>query len=50
MLIYALGRGLDESDRCVVDRIVKDLETRDYRFSALVQGIVASDPFLKRRY
>ena len=49
MLTYALGRGLEESDRCAVDRIVKDLEARDYRFSALVLGIVTSDPFQKRR-
>ncbi len=50
LLTYALGRGLEESDRCAVDRIVQDLESRGYRFSALVQGIVSSDPFLKRRY
>jgi hypothetical protein len=50
LLIYALGRGLGESDRCAVDRVVKDLESREYRFAALVQGIVSSDPFLKRRY
>jgi hypothetical protein len=50
MLTYALGRGLDESDRCAVDRIVKEIEAHNYRFSALVQGIVSSDPFLKRRY
>jgi hypothetical protein len=50
MLTYALGRGLEESDRCAVDRIVKGLESREYRFSALVQGIASSDPFLKRRY
>jgi mono/diheme cytochrome c family protein len=50
MLTYALGRGLEESDRCAVDRIVKDLESREYRFSVLVQGIASSDPFLKRPY
>jgi len=50
MLTYALGRGLEESDRCAVDRIVKDLESRGYRFSVLVQGIASSDPFLKRPY
>jgi mono/diheme cytochrome c family protein len=50
MLTYALGRGLDESDHCAVDRIVKDLEAHDYRASVLVQGIVSSEPFLKRRY
>jgi hypothetical protein len=50
MLTYALGRGLEESDRCAVDRIVKDLESRGYRFSVLAQGIASSDPFLKRPY
>jgi hypothetical protein len=50
MLTYALGRGLEESDRCAVDRIVKDLEANQYRFSVLARGIVLSDPFLKRRY
>ena len=38
MLTYALGRGLEESDRCAVDRIVKDLEANEYRFSMLVAG------------
>ena len=50
MLTYALGRGLEESDRCAVDRIVKELEANEYRASVLVQGIVSSEPFLKRRY
>jgi hypothetical protein len=50
MLTYALGRGLEESDRCAVDRIVKDLESRGYRFSVLARGIASSDPFLKRPY
>jgi hypothetical protein len=50
MLTYALGRGLEASDRCAVDRIVRDLESREYRFSALVHGIATSDPFLKRPY
>ncbi len=50
MLTYALGRGLEESDRCAVDRIVKDLEAGNYRFSVLLRGIVSSEPFLKRSY
>lgn len=49
MLTYALGRELVVSDRCVVDKIVSDLETADYRFSRLVTAIVLSDPFRKRR-
>lgn len=48
LLTYALGRGLESSDRCVVNGIVEDLERQDYRFSALVTGIVLSDPFRKR--
>jgi hypothetical protein len=48
MLTYALGRGLEEYDRCAVDRIIKDIESHEYRFSALVVGVVMSDPFLKR--
>ncbi len=49
MLTYALGRGLEEYDRCAVDQIVKSLEPGRYRFSALVLLIVKSDPFQKRR-
>jgi hypothetical protein len=49
MLTFALGRELQVHDRCAVDKIVDDVETQDYRFSALVQAIVTSDPFTKRR-
>ena len=48
MLTYALGRGLQPSDRCAVDAILAELREHDYRFSALVNGIVHSDPFLMR--
>src|SRR5262249_23282376 len=50
LMTYALGRGLEESDRCAVDRIVKDLEANGYRATVLLQGIASSEPFLKRRY
>jgi hypothetical protein len=49
MLTYALGRGLEDYDHCAVDKIVERVIAANYRFSALVQGIVESDPFLKRR-
>jgi mono/diheme cytochrome c family protein len=49
LLTYALGRGLAYYDRAVVERIAQDLETQDYRFSALVWGIVNSEPFRLRR-
>ena len=49
MLTYALGRGLEEHDRCAVDQIVKTLEADRHRFSTLILAIVKSDPFQKRR-
>lgn len=49
MLTFALGRGLTYQDDCFVDKIEEYLVENDYRFSALVLGIVNSDPFQKRR-
>lgn len=48
MLTYAIGRGTEFYDKCTVDESQKLLKSRNYRFSALVEGIVLSDPFLKR--
>jgi hypothetical protein len=48
LLTYALGRGLTASDMPVVRAIVRDGSARSYRFSTLVQGIVASVPFQMR--
>jgi hypothetical protein len=45
LLTYALGRGLEYYDMPVVRRVVRDASGRDYRFSALVLGIVKSTPF-----
>lgn len=49
MLIYALGRGTEYYDKCAVDLLVEHLEANEYRFSALIDAIVTSDPFLKRQ-
>lgn len=48
MLTYALGRGLGPYDRCAVNAILERLEQNEFRFSALVMGVVLSDPFLLR--
>ena len=48
LLTYALGRGLEYYDTCVVNDLADDCAAADYRFSALVTGIVTSDPFLRR--
>jgi mono/diheme cytochrome c family protein len=49
LLTFALGRELQVHDRCAVDKIVEEVEAKDYRFSALVEAIAKSDPFRKRR-
>ena len=42
LLTYALGRGLEYYDMPTVRKIVRDAEAQDYRFSALIMGIVNS--------
>jgi mono/diheme cytochrome c family protein len=49
MLTYALGRGLQNYDRPAVNAIVDRLTANQYRFSALVTGIVESLPFQKEQ-
>ncbi|MHA3773730.1 DUF1592 domain-containing protein [Verrucomicrobiota bacterium sgz303538] len=49
MMTFALGRGLEYYDRCAVDAIVENIAPQGNRFSALITGIVTSEPFLKRR-
>ncbi|HCQ99135.1 MAG TPA: hypothetical protein DIU48_06920 [Acidobacteria bacterium] len=49
LMTYALGRGLDHHDGAAVRRVERDAAEQDYRFSALVLGIVESTPFQMRR-
>lgn len=49
MLIFAIGRGVEFYDRPTVNKIVESTEAKEYRFSALVKAIVASEPFRMRR-
>jgi mono/diheme cytochrome c family protein len=48
-LIYSLGRGIERSDRPAVDRIMQEVTTGNYRFSALVLAVVKSVPFDQQR-
>ncbi len=45
MMTYALGRGLEIYDRPAVRGVVSRVVDEDYRFSAMVMGIVESLPF-----
>jgi mono/diheme cytochrome c family protein len=49
MLTYALGRGLDYTDRPALRRIVREASASDARWSSLVLAIVNSTPFQMRR-
>jgi hypothetical protein len=46
---FALGRGLEYYDKCVLDELVVKLKAGDDRFSALVLAIVESEPFQQRK-
>ncbi|MEE2777361.1 MAG: DUF1592 domain-containing protein [Acidobacteriota bacterium] len=46
---YALGRGLEYFDAAAIRRIARQAAVQDYRWSAIVEGIVESTPFQMRR-
>jgi hypothetical protein len=48
LMVYALGRRLEAEDMPTVRRIVRDAASDDYRFSALVLGIVRSPQFQQK--
>ncbi|MEP3481690.1 MAG: DUF1592 domain-containing protein [Fuerstiella sp.] len=48
MMTYALGRGTEYYDKCTIDNCLLSMKERGDRFSILVEGIVLSDPFLKK--
>ena len=49
LLTYALGRGVEPFDMPAVRRIVRDAAPGDYRWSAIIMGVVNSVPFQMRR-
>lgn len=48
LMTYALGRGLQHYDMPVVRGILRDTEAENYRFAAIVMGIVESPAFRMR--
>jgi hypothetical protein len=49
LMTFALGRTVEFSDMPSIRAIVHDAARNDYKFSALVMGIVKSDPFQMKR-
>ena len=48
LMVYALGRRLAAEDMPTVRRIVREAASEDYRFSAIVLGIVRSPQFQQK--
>lgn len=49
MLTYAIGRGMERADNCVIDALVEDLKKDGYKMQHLIGAIVKSEPFQKRK-
>jgi hypothetical protein len=49
LLTFALGRGVESYDAPAVRKIVRDAQSNNYRFSAIILGIVNSTPFTMRK-
>ena len=45
LLSYGIGRGLEYYDLPAVRKIARDAAKSDYRWSAIISGIVTSTPF-----
>ncbi|MBL8291474.1 MAG: DUF1592 domain-containing protein [Bryobacterales bacterium] len=48
LMTFALGRGIESSDKPVLRAISKDAASQGYRFSSIILGIVNSPPFRMR--
>jgi hypothetical protein len=49
LMTYAIGRGLQYYDAPAVREIMGEAESSDFRWSAVVSGIVKSAPFQMRK-
>ena len=49
LMLPALGRGVEHSDMPLVRSIARKAAAQDYRFSAVVLGIVESPPFMVKK-
>jgi hypothetical protein len=49
LLTYALGREADFYDAPAIRKILRDSAAGNYRWSALISGIVKSTPFQMRK-
>ncbi|WP_417736443.1 DUF1592 domain-containing protein [Rosistilla oblonga] len=50
LLGFALGRGLNKFDQCVIEDCMKALKEQDHRAAAIIETIVVSYPFQHRYF
>jgi hypothetical protein len=48
-MTYALGRGIELDDKPLVRQVAREAAARDYRWSAIVLGIVRGAPFQMKK-
>lgn len=48
LFTYALGRGVEPSDQCALDRICEATKADEYRLLRLIQEVIRSTPFTHR--
>jgi hypothetical protein len=49
LMTFALGRGMELTDKPLVRKVAREAAAREYRWSALVLGIVRSAPFQMKK-
>jgi mono/diheme cytochrome c family protein len=48
MLVYALGRPVESSDRALIDRLTQKMQSEGFTIRSLLKGLVASEAFLTK--
>jgi hypothetical protein len=48
LFTYALGRGIEDYDGPTVRKVVREADANEYRFSAVIWGIISSRAFQMR--
>ena len=48
LMTYATGRGLEYYDRCAIDKIMAVAKKNEFKFQALIELVVLSDPFQRK--
>ena len=48
LLAYAMGRGIEYHDQPAIRKITRDAAADNYRWSAVILGVVKSQPFISR--